>query len=45
VDLAIFPLLVKNAKKGVTAAEISMCTGAERGLIGDIPLFGYQKLP
>ncbi|KAJ5205084.1 uncharacterized protein N7498_005963 [Penicillium cinerascens] len=33
VDLAIFPLLVERAGKGVSATEISMCTGAERDLI------------
>jgi hypothetical protein len=35
VDLGIFPILVKDGKKdGLSAADIAVCTGADKGLIG-----------
>lgn len=34
-DLGIFPILVKDGQKdGLSAADIAVCTGADKGLIG-----------
>ena len=34
VDLGIFPILVKDEQDGLSAADIAVCNGADKGLIG-----------
>jgi hypothetical protein len=43
VDLGIFPILVKDGQKnGLSAADIAVCTGADKGLIG-MPLINPEE--